>query len=88
MKKVKFIAPVNVVLPFTTLEFSEAWNIYKEYQIRTHNNLIPSRQEVIMLQRINRFSSNNEQIALFLLNYYIQNKYKCIFYPKINLNLN
>lgn len=75
------IEPTTIVLPFESSEFSEIWSVYKKYMIETHNYLIKSYQESIMLNRLKRLSENNAPRATMMLELFISNGYKSIFKP-------
>jgi len=49
--------------------------------IETHNYLIKSYQESIMLNRLKRLSENNAPRATMMLELFISNGYKSIFKP-------
>lgn len=75
------IAAIEVKLPFDGAEFAEMWKTYKEYMIESHNYVIRSRQETILLRRLKKFSDNNQLRATEMLELFISSGYKSIFKP-------
>lgn len=80
-KMIDPIAAIDVKMPFESKEFMDMWNIYKEYMIESHNYVIKSRQETILLSRLKRLSDNNQNRAIMMLELFISSGYKSIFKP-------
>ncbi len=80
-KMVEPLTPIALKSPFESPEFIEMWKLYKEYLEETHNQYIPSRRELIMLRRLNRFANGDEKRAINMLEYFICAGSKGIYKP-------
>lgn len=75
--------PVNqqIVLPFTSEKFANAWRDYKEFLLVVEIITLKPIEERYRLNRIYRLSDKNEEMAIELLDFFISNRYKSIFKP-------
>jgi len=80
-KHMEPIPKCEIKMPFAGDEFSEMWKTYKEYMIEDHAIVIGSRRESILLNRLKKLSTNNEQRATEMIELFIANGYKSMFIP-------
>ena len=80
-KLVEPIAAIDIKLPFEGNDFAEMWKTYKEYLLEDYNIQIGSRRQNIILSRLRKYSGNNQQRAIEMLELFIANGYKSMFKP-------
>ncbi len=73
------IQPIEVKMPFKGEEFLETWTMYKEYLIENYQRYLGSRQEMIVLKYVKKYSKNNVSKAIAILEFHILHNYKGLF---------
>lgn len=73
------VPPVPVDCPFKSDVFTEAWKGWKDYLIEQHGIVLFSRVERMQLYVLNKYSDNNEDRAIQIINLCIARLYKTIY---------
>jgi hypothetical protein len=73
------IEPVEVVLPWNTDSFQEAWQKWKEYLEEQHKKYMKSRMEYAALAYLKKLSEGQEDIAIEYLQFAMANGYPRFF---------
>ena len=73
------IEPVEIVLPWSSSQFSEAWQNWKEYLIEQHHKYVKSRMEYAALAYLKKLSEGREEVAIEYLQFAMANGYPRFF---------
>ena len=73
------IEPIEVILPWKTDTFKEAWELWKNYLAEQHKKYMKSRMEYAALNYLKTLSENNEAIAIEYLQFAMSNGYPRFF---------
>ena len=80
-KLIESVSPVDLSIPFEGEIFLEKWKYYKEYLEEEYQIYFYSRREQIMLNQLKKWSGNNVEQAIAILEFFITNGYVKFFKP-------
>jgi len=69
----------EITMPFDSVEFTEAWNDYKEFLFDVFGIVLVPVEERRRLNKLFKLSKKNEETALEFIDFYITSRYKSIF---------
>ena len=61
--------PKEIELPFTSKEFADTWNTWKDYLQEQHGQVIRSRSQQSALTILKQYAEDNEETAIFMLHH-------------------
>ena len=73
------IDPIEVVLPWDTDSFEQAWQQWKDYLAEQHNKRMKSRMEYAALAHLKKLADGNEETAVEYLQFAMANGYPRFF---------
>ena len=73
------VAPLEIKLPFSSDEFTDMWQRWKEYLNEQHGQMMRTRSEKSALEHLNKLSKGNDEKAVEFLRYAMANRYRNFF---------
>jgi len=70
----------EIIMPFDSAEFNKAWELWKKYKKEQHKFTFKGTiAEQAQLRRLSKLSNGNEQLAIDIIEYCIEQTWKGLF---------